>query len=191
MKIYTKKGDAGQTSLLGGTRVSKSHIRIEAYGTDDELNSYIGLIRDGQQDDHLNDALIKIQNCLFTVGSILASDPEKVKAKIPDLEETDVAFLESEMDRMNEGLPDLKNFILPGEILYRHTAILHEQPVEERKESQLLYLKAATLTQLQSYISIGFPITFLCFPEKYWRILVALKFPGRRGNNFFVYKVCY
>ncbi|HHZ65007.1 MAG TPA: cob(I)yrinic acid a,c-diamide adenosyltransferase [Flavobacteriales bacterium] len=114
MKIYTKKGDAGQTSLLGGTRVSKNHIRIEAYGTVDELNAHIGLIRDSQKDDQINDTLINIQNCLFTVGSILASDPDKAKANIPDLLETDVQFLEKEIDRMNETLPDLKNFILPG-----------------------------------------------------------------------------
>ena len=79
MKIYTKKGDAGQTSLLGGTRVSKNHIRIEAYGTVDELNAHIGLIRDSQKDDQINDTLINIQNCLFTVGSILASDPDRAK----------------------------------------------------------------------------------------------------------------
>ena len=114
MKIYTKKGDAGQTSLLGGTRVSKSHIRIEAYGTVDELNSHIGLIRDSQKDNRINDSLINVQNCLFTVGSILASDPDKAKAKIPDLAETDVEYLEKEIDRMNETLPELKNFILPG-----------------------------------------------------------------------------
>ncbi len=114
MKIYTKKGDTGQTSLLGGTRVSKSHIRIEAYGTVDELNSHIGLIRDSQNDDDINTSLINIQNCLFTVGSILASDPNKAKAKIPDLVESDVEYLEIEIDKMNETLPDLKNFILPG-----------------------------------------------------------------------------
>jgi len=114
MKIYTKKGDNGQTSLLGGTRVSKSHIRIEAYGTVDELNSHIGVIKDSQKDSQINKALLNIQNCLFTVGSILASDPDKAKAKIPDLKNTDVSFLESEMDRMDQALPELKNFILPG-----------------------------------------------------------------------------
>lgn len=114
MKIYTKTGDKGQTSLIGGTRVPKYHLRIEAYGTVDELNSYIGLIRDQEIDKNYKEILKEIQDRLFTIGSSLASDPERSKMKIPDIKTEDVELLEKEMDRMNEALPELKNFILPG-----------------------------------------------------------------------------
>jgi cob(I)alamin adenosyltransferase len=114
MKIYTKTGDKGQTSLIGGTRVPKHHIRIETYGTVDELNSHIGLIRDQPIDDHSKKILIEIQDRLFTIGSTLASDPEKSRMKIPDLKEEDVTLLEGEMDKMNESLPEIKSFVLPG-----------------------------------------------------------------------------
>ena len=102
MKIYTKTGDKGQTSLIGGTRVPKHHIRIEAYGTVDELNSYIGLIRDQNIDAHSTEILLEIQDRLFTIGSSLASDPKKSKMKIPDLKEEDITLLEKEMDKMDE-----------------------------------------------------------------------------------------
>ena len=82
MKIYTKTGDKGETSLIGGTRVPKNHIRIEAYGTVDELNSYIGLLRDSINDKHVIEILIEIQDRLFTIGSILAADPLKSKMKL-------------------------------------------------------------------------------------------------------------
>lgn len=114
MKIYTKTGDKGQTSLIGGTRVPKHHIRIETYGTVDELNSYIGLIRDQDIDEHSKTILIEIQDRLFTIGSSLASDPEKSKMKIPDLKEEDVALLEKEMDDMDKLLPEMRSFVLPG-----------------------------------------------------------------------------
>jgi cob(I)alamin adenosyltransferase len=114
MKIYTKTGDKGQTSLIGGVRVAKYHLRIEAYGTVDELNSYIGLIRDQQIGDHEKNILKEIQDRLFTIGSSLASDPEKSKMKIPDLHQEDIELLEKEMDKMNEEIPELKHFILPG-----------------------------------------------------------------------------
>lgn len=114
MKIYTKKGDKGETGLLGGTRVKKSHIRIESYGTIDELNSWIGLVRDQNIDKHSKDILIHIQDRLFTIGSHLASDPAKSKAKIPDIKEEDVVVLEKEMDSMNETLPEMRSFVLPG-----------------------------------------------------------------------------
>jgi len=113
-KIYTKTGDKGQTSLIGGTRVPKHHIRIEAYGTVDELNSYIGLIRDQNIHQHHIDVLLEIQDRLFTIGSSLASDPEKSKMKIPDLKQEDITFLEKEMDKMDEQLPEMKSFVLPG-----------------------------------------------------------------------------
>lgn len=114
MKIYTKTGDKGQTSLIGGTRVPKFHVRIESYGTVDELNSYVGLIMCQDIDAHHQQVLKEIQDRLFTIGSSLASDPERSKMKIPDLLESDITLLENEMDQMNAVLPELRHFILPG-----------------------------------------------------------------------------
>ena len=115
MKIYTKAGDQGKTSLIGGTRVPKSHIRIESYGTVDELNSFIGLLNDLVVDAKINADLKEIQDRLFTVGSSLACDPEKESAlKIPDLKEEDIVRLETAMDAMNEVLAPMKSFIIPG-----------------------------------------------------------------------------
>lgn len=114
-KIYTKTGDKGETSLIGGTRLPKHHIRIEAYGTVDELNSFLGLIRDNIQEKELFDLLIAIQDRLFTIGSYLASDPEKdIKMKLPEINEEDVLILEKAIDKMNETLPEMKSFVLPG-----------------------------------------------------------------------------
>lgn len=114
-RIYTKSGDLGNTSLIGGTRIPKSHIRIETYGTIDELNSYIGLVSDNSADEHAKKILKEIQDRLFTVGSSLACDPEKEpRMKIPDLNEDDITLLEKEMDAMNDILPPMKFFILPG-----------------------------------------------------------------------------
>lgn len=112
-KIYTKTGDQGETSLLGGVRVPKNHDRIEAYGTVDELNSYIGLIRDQPIPTEDIKQLLEIQDRLFTIGSMLAS-AEKSKAKIPVLYPKDILALEMEMDAMDEKLPEMKSFILPG-----------------------------------------------------------------------------
>ena len=114
MKIYTKKGDTGTTQLIGGTQIPKHHLRIECYGTVDELNSYIGWLRDVNEDENNFVVLKEIQDRLFTIGSHLAADPEKSKMILPDLHEADVELLEKEMDRMNEFLPEMKNFILPG-----------------------------------------------------------------------------
>lgn len=114
-KIYTKTGDGGRTSLIGGTKVLKSHARIESYGTVDELNSNIGLCRDLITDKDIRDLLKEIQDRLFTIGSALACDPEKEpKLKIPDLKEADVLFLEDAMDKMDSELPPLQYFIMPG-----------------------------------------------------------------------------
>lgn len=123
MKIYTKTGDKGTTSLFGGKRVAKHNIRIDSYGTVDELNANIGLVRDQKLDAPSETALIQIQNTLFTVGSILASDPNKESntTKIPKLKDTDVKFLEDEMDRMNADLPQMTHFVLPG----GHTSVSH------------------------------------------------------------------
>lgn len=114
MKIYTKTGDKGETSLIGGTRLPKHHIRIEAYGTVDELNSFVGLVRDSINEKELFDLLIEIQDRLFTIGSLLAADPEKNKMQLPQLNESDVLLLEKAIDKMNETLPEMKSFVLPG-----------------------------------------------------------------------------
>src|ERR1700712_1887717 len=114
MKIYTKTGDKGLTSLIGGTRVPKHHLRIESYGTVDELNSYIGLIRDQDIAAKHKEVLKEVQDRLFTIGASLAADPEKSKMKIPDLHTADIELLESEIDRMDGELPALRHFILPG-----------------------------------------------------------------------------
>jgi len=121
MKIYTKTGDKGETSLFGGTRVPKYHLRIEAYGTVDELNSYIGLIRDQNIDEQTQKNLIKIQQELFTLGAMLATPPEKEKLKsgkdrlkIYKIDDESISFLENEMDQMNESLPPMTHFVLPG-----------------------------------------------------------------------------
>ena len=121
MKIYTKTGDKGTTALFGGTRVPKHHIRIESYGTIDELNSHIGLIRDQAIDLIHKKVLMEIQDRLFTVGAILATDPEKATLKngkdrlnIPKISESDIKLLEDNMDNMNAALPPMTNFVLPG-----------------------------------------------------------------------------
>ena len=114
MKIYTKTGDQGITSLLGGARVPKSDLRIDAYGTVDELNSYIGLIRDQPVNKHRTEILKEIQDRLFTIGADLATAPGKNKVKKPDLHPEDIELLENEMDQMELKLPPLTAFILPG-----------------------------------------------------------------------------
>ncbi len=125
MKIYTKKGDSGTTQLLGGNRVSKSNIRIEAYGTIDELNSYIGLLRDQELDKKTIEMLIIIQDRLFTIGSLLALENPSSKIKLPLLEDSDVTILELKIDEMNEELEEMKSFVLPGGhpfVSYSHIA---------------------------------------------------------------------
>ncbi len=121
MKIYTKTGDKGTTSLFGGTRVSKNHIRIDSYGTIDELNAWLGLIRDQDIDDHSKKIISIIQDKLFTVGAVLATDPDKALLKsgeerlnIPKINISDIELLEKEMDAMNISLPPMTHFILPG-----------------------------------------------------------------------------
>lgn len=115
LKIYTKTGDNGSTSLIGGTKIPKSHIRIESYGTVDELNAHIGLVSDLFDHEHSRNILKEIQDRLFVIGASLACDPEKeAKLKIPDLNEEDILLLEKEIDVMHEELSPLKHFILPG-----------------------------------------------------------------------------
>lgn len=114
MKIYTKTGDTGTTSLFGGKRVSKADLRIDTYGTVDELNSYIGLLRDQDVNQKRNEVLVEIQDRLFTIGSILATEPGNTKVKIPSLAEQDIQYLEKEIDTMDSELPPMRFFVLPG-----------------------------------------------------------------------------
>lgn len=115
LKIYTKTGDGGMTSLIGGTKVPKSNIRIDSYGTVDELNSFVGLLSDLLPEAAERSLLKEIQDRLFTIGASLACDPAKdIALKIPDLHAADVSLLEKEIDRMNGFLPAMKSFILPG-----------------------------------------------------------------------------
>ncbi len=121
MKIYTKTGDKGTTALFGGTRVAKHHIRIESYGTVDELNAHLGLLRDQAIDAHYKNVLVDIQDKLFTIGAILATDPKKATLKsgksrlnIPKISERDIKHLEEEIDAMNEALPPMTHFVFPG-----------------------------------------------------------------------------
>ena len=155
MKIYTKTGDKGTTALFGGTRVPKHHIRIESYGTVDELNSWLGLIRDQEIASSSKQELTQIQEDLFTLGAILATDPEKAVLKnekerlnIPKIEETHIQKLEVAIDTMEKNLPQMTHFILPGghtSVSYCHIArtvcrraerlatLLHEnEPFDDR-----------------------------------------------------------
>lgn len=142
-KIYTKGGDKGETSLLGGTRVPKSHDRVEAYGNLDELNSFIGLIRDQEIDPHYRDVLIRIQQDLFIAEALIARDPEKQTRQLPVLDEGEILMLENEIDRMNDDLPALQNFVLPGghaTVSYCHIA----RTVCRRAERSLIRLNATS-----------------------------------------------
>ncbi|MBT8299585.1 MAG: cob(I)yrinic acid a,c-diamide adenosyltransferase [Maribacter sp.] len=146
MKIYTKTGDKGTTALFGGTRVSKHNIRIDSYGTIDELNAWLGLIRDQKIDSHSKKIIAIIQDKLFTLGAILATDPEKAVLKsgkerlnIPTISAADIELLEIEMDAMNESLPTMTHFILPGGhtiVSYCHIA----RTVCRRAERMTTYL---------------------------------------------------
>lgn len=136
MKIYTKTGDTGQTSLVGGTRVSKTHVRIEAYGTVDELNAWLGMIRDQEAGSVYKDEIEQIQERLFTIGSNLALE-EPGKFSIPMLNEEDVKTLEDFIDRIEIGLAPMRNFVLPG----GHVAVSHchvARTVCRRAERQVI-----------------------------------------------------
>ncbi|HVB04611.1 MAG TPA: cob(I)yrinic acid a,c-diamide adenosyltransferase [Chitinophagaceae bacterium] len=164
LKIYTRTGDLGKTSLIGGTKVPKSHPRIEAYGNVDELNSHIGLVRDYQSGQAIRDELNTIQDRLFTIGSSLACDPQKeTKMRIPDLREEDILQLEKAIDRMNEQLPGLTAFIHPGghvsvsvchiaRCICRRSERTCVQLLEQREPVSLLVIKY--LNRLSDYLFI-------------------------------------
>ena len=114
MKVYTKKGDTGKTQLLGGSVVAKNHIRLECYGTIDELNAFIGNLYDQQLSKHHKSILLAIQNQLFNLGSIISSDGKKQKIALPNISESNIKILETEIDKMDTYLPKLKSFIVPS-----------------------------------------------------------------------------
>lgn len=153
MKIYTKTGDKGTTSLIGGTRLSKAHVRIDAYGTVDELNSYIGMLRDQPVNENRRELLKEIQDRLFTIGSHLASESDQTKRTLPDLYDEDVTILESAMDAVDSQVPQLRAFVLPGghpSVSFGHIArtvcrraeraVIHLQQGEEVEEIVIRYL---------------------------------------------------
>ena len=114
MKIYTKKGDKGETGLIGGVRVSKNDLRINAYGTVDELNAHIGMLRDSIRNNEVEVQLLDIQDRLFTAGSLLAVGEKGTSMKLPELMESDITMLETWIDKMDQLLPEMKTFVLPG-----------------------------------------------------------------------------
>jgi cob(I)alamin adenosyltransferase len=139
MKIYTKTGDKGTTALFGGKRVSKADLRIETYGTVDELNSWIGVLRDQEVNRNRQEELVEIQDRLFTIGSILATEPGNAKVKTPSLLPGDVTFLESKIDVMDSELEPMKVFVLPGghiSVSFGHVA----RTVCRRAERQVIAL---------------------------------------------------
>jgi cob(I)alamin adenosyltransferase len=163
MKIYTKTGDKGLTSLIGGTRVPKSSLRIDCYGTVDELNSYVGLLRDQEVNVKRRDVLKEIQDRLFTIGSHLATDPDQeVHKRLPDLHAADVDLLEAEMDLMNESLPPLREFVLPGghpAVSFGHVARCvcrraERLAVHLREESPVEDLVVIYLNRLSDYLFV-------------------------------------
>jgi cob(I)alamin adenosyltransferase len=164
LKIYTKTGDKGTTSLIGGTKVAKSHVRIETYGTVDELNSWVGVVMDHVDDSVTKETLREIQDRLFTVGSSLACDPEKEPLlRIPDLHESDVEFLEKEIDRMNEILEPMRAFILPGgaaSVSFAHVARCVCRRAErlcvgmQQDEMEIEHLVIKYLNRLSDYLFV-------------------------------------
>ena len=114
MKVYTKKGDKGKTQLLGGSIVDKDHVKLECYGTIDELNSFIGNIYDQDLKEFHKEILLNIQNQLFNLGSVISFDGKKDKIKLPNITSKNIEMLEKAIDKMEESLPMLKNFILPS-----------------------------------------------------------------------------
>lgn len=165
MKIYTKTGDTGKTSLIGGTRVCKSDLRVECYGTVDELNAYIGLLNDELKNIGLENSLTGIQHNLFVIGSFLAIDTEKsTRTFLPELSENDIVFLEEAIDQMNESLPKMTHFILPGgHVIVSHAHIartvcrrserLCVRLLEDRDDARIFFV-VKYLNRLSDYLFV-------------------------------------
>lgn len=174
MKIYTKTGDKGKTALFTGKRVPKHHIRIDSYGTVDELNAHLGLLRDQEMDGHSQQMLASIQTKLFTVGSILATEPKNDKRlKIPRIMAGDIELLEREMDQMNASLPEMTHFILPGghpTVSYCHIA----RTVCRRAERiiSLLYENDTVPDHLLAYINRLSDYLFVLARKLSWELKV-------------------
>ena len=170
MKIYTKTGDKGKTSLFTGRRVSKHDLRIESYGTVDELNSYIGLIKDHAPEGEDLSLMHRIQDRLFTIGSILATEPEKKdndRFKIPEIKEEDILTLEENMDRMNEELPEMTHFVLPGghpTVSYCHVG----RTVCRRAERRITELKEQSVVDEKVIKYINRLSDFLFVLARFW-----------------------
>jgi cob(I)alamin adenosyltransferase len=142
-KIYTKTGDLGETSLLGGTRVLKSHERVDAYGTIDELNSFLGLLRDQPIDKHYQQVLLRIQQNLFVTEARIAADPNLQQLSLPPLLEEEILLLENEIDEMNKSLEELAHFILPGG--YAPSSVCHiARTVCRRAERSVIKLSKSS-----------------------------------------------
>jgi len=162
MKIYTKNGDLGYTSFLSGKRILKSDLRIESYGAVDELNSWIGLLRSQAVNKSREEELLEIQDRLFTIGSLLANDSENLKFKTPQLNTTDIDYLEQKIDAMEARLPKLKNFILPGgnqSVSYGHIARTVCRRVERKVvsltlDSKIDDLVVKYLNRLSDYLFV-------------------------------------
>ena len=178
MKVYTKTGDKGETSLFGGKRVKKYNLRINAYGTSDELNSWIGLIRDQKIDPHYFDILTEVQDRIFTLGAQLAADPDKPKLKMPHIEAKDIELLENEIDEMDTHLPVMTKFTLPGghtTVSYCHLARCvcrrcERLVIELSDEAAVDELIIQYLNRLSDYLFVlGRKLALdLQAPEVYW-----------------------
>jgi cob(I)alamin adenosyltransferase len=148
-KIYTKTGDLGETSLLGGTRVMKSHERVDAYGTIDELNSILGLLRDQPINEHYQQVLLRIQQNLFVAEARIAADPNLQLTSLPPLLEEEISLLENEIDEMNKSLEELIHFILPGG--YAPSSICHVARTVCRRAERAV-IKLSTLSPVEEII---------------------------------------
>ena len=185
MKIYTKTGDYGETSLYGGKRVKKNHARINAYGTTDELLAHIGLIRDQKINPIYQDDLVEIQDRLFTIGAELAADPEKTKLKRPNLYQSDIHFLEEQIDKMEQDLVPMKSFVLPGghqTVSFCHIARCvcrraERTVIDLSEETEVSGLIIIYLNRLSDYLFV--------LSRKFYAELKAIETPWkpRKENN--------
>ncbi|NOR87136.1 MAG: cob(I)yrinic acid a,c-diamide adenosyltransferase [Bacteroidales bacterium] len=177
-KIYTKKGDGGETSLIGGTRVPKYHDQVEAYGTVDELKSYIGLIRDQIEEEELSTILMNIQQCLFIAESRIAVDSTEALQKMPNLKVEDIELLEDQIDQMNESLPELTSFILPGgHILASHTHVARTICRRAERSTLKAYLNSTEDELVLKYLNRLSDYLFV----------LARKFANELGNGDIVW----